>query len=80
MTFGEHRIKTSRLIQAACICEVTADFGIQHDNSTAKMGGSETAALDLKTKEGNRDAQAMSQIVEGPPKFRSNVSGGFGIG
>src|SRR5260370_42519227 len=80
MTFGEHRVKTSRLMHAACLCEVTADFGIQHDHSTAKMGGSETTALDLKTKEGNGDAQAMSQIVEGPPQFRSNVPGGFGIG
>src|SRR5277367_5080692 len=80
MTLGEHRLKTSRLMHAARLCEVTADFGIQHDDSTAKMGGSETAALDLKTKEGNRDAQAMSQIVEGPAQSRSNVLGGFGIG
>src|SRR5271165_6512497 len=44
------------------------------------MGHSETAALDLETKEGNGDAQAVSQIVEGPSQFRSNVSGDFGIG
>jgi|HubBroStandDraft_6_1064221.scaffolds.fasta_scaffold1936575_1 hypothetical protein len=80
MTLGEHWVKTYRLVNAACLCEVTADFGIQHDDSTAKMGGSETAALDLKAKEGHRDAQAMSQIVEGPAQFRSNALGGFGIG
>jgi hypothetical protein len=67
-------------MHAGCLYEVTADFGIEHDDSTAEMGGSEAAALDLKTKEGNGDAQAMSQIVEGPAKFRSNVLGGFGIG
>ncbi len=60
MTLGEHRVKTSRLMHAACLCKVAADFGIQHDNSTAQMGGSETATLDLKTKEGNGDTQAMS--------------------
>ena len=80
MIFGEQRVKPSRLVDAACFCEVAADFGIQHDDSTAKMGGSEATALDLKTKEGNGDAQAMSGIVEGPPQFRSNVPGAFGIG
>lgn len=70
MTRGEHRVKTSRLMHVACLCEVTADLGIQHDDSTAKVRGPEPAALYLKTKEWDGYAQAARELVERPTQLR----------
>ena len=65
----------------ACVCEITANPGIQHNDSTAKLRGPEPAALNLKTKECDGYAQAASETrrASSPASaLRASARSGFG--
>jgi hypothetical protein len=44
-------------------------IGVHEDDSTAKVGGLQTAALHLEAKKGNRNAQAARQFFHCPSEL-----------